>query len=260
MSTNEAPPHPSAPVTHRLGLRMAPVLSRVGWKSALREFAVIVAGVLAALAAQAWWGGREERGRERDYLQRMTEELVRDSTELQDLLLPGTAAKMEALAAVAPYVSGRNESVPDTLALLRHLSMAGRFGISAVGPGRVTFRDLESTGNLRLIQDPTLRAKIVSHYSAAERETEFAAPRRSGYAMYFSRLVPGELFIGEVTLDVLRPYDLGRVLERVRSEEVRDMLNQEANYAMFLRRQHRGQVERINALLSDIRAAQKKGA
>lgn len=259
MSTNEAPPHTSAPVTHRLRRRMAPVLSRPGWKSALREFAVIVAGVLAALAAQAWWGGREERGRERDYLQRMAEELVRDSAELQDLLVPGTEAKLEALAAVAPYVSGRDESVPDTLALLGHLSMAGRFGMTTVGPSRVTFRDLESTGNLRLIRDPALRAKIVSHYSATERETEFMSSRRSGYAMYFSGLVPGELFLGEVTLDVLRPYDLGRVLERVRREEVRDMLNREVNYGLFLRRQHRIQVERVDALLYDIRAALKRG-
>lgn len=260
MSTNEAPPHPAAPVTHRPRLRMPPVLSRTGWKTAVREFMVIVAGVLVALAAQAWWQGREERGRERDYLQRMAEELVRDSTELQDMLVPGTAAKLEALAAAAPYVSGRDESVPDTLALVGHLSMAGRFGIAALGPGRVTFRDLESTGNLRLIQDPALRAKIVSHYSATEREMELAAARRSGYAMYFNRLVPGELFREEVTLDVLRPYDLGRVLERVRTEEVRDMLNQEVNYAIFLSRQHPRQAERVNVLLSDIRAALKRGA
>ena len=260
MSTNDAPPNSAPPVRRRLRLRVAPVLSRPGWKTALREFVVIVAGVLAALAAQAWWQGREERGRERDYLQRIAEELVRDSTELQDMLLPGAAAKLEALAAVAPYVSGRDDSVPDTLALIHNLSMAGRFGISAVGQPRVTFTDLESTGNLRLIRDATLRAKIVSHYSTAERETEFAASRRSGYAMYFSRLVPGELFREEFTLDAVRPYDLGRVLQRVRSEEVRDMLNQEVNYAIFLRRQQRSQAERINALLFDIRTALKAGA
>lgn len=260
MSTNEAPPHPEAPDAQRPRRRMAAVLSRPGWKTALREFVVIVAGVLAALGAQAWWQGREEAARERDYLQRMADELARDSTELQDVLLPGTAAKLKALAAVAPYVSGRDASVPDTLALLHHLSMAGRFGISAVGLSRVTFRDIESTGSLRLIHDPALRAKIVSHYSAVERETEFAASRRSGYAMYFARLLPGELFREQFTLELLRPYDLGRVLERVRSEEVRDMLTQEVNYALFLRRQQQGQADRVNALLADIRTALKRRA
>lgn len=38
------------------------------WRAAFREFVVIVAGVLAALAAQAWWTSHEDRARERDYL------------------------------------------------------------------------------------------------------------------------------------------------------------------------------------------------
>lgn len=38
------------------------------------------------------------------------------------------------------------------------------------------------------------------------------------------------------------------------------MLNQESNYANFLRKQHRSQAERIDALLFDIRAALKAGA
>lgn len=237
---------------------MAPRLSSAGWKSALREFTVIVAGVLAALAAQAWWERREER--ERDYLQRMVEELARDSAELRDVLHPGTTAKLRALAAVAPYVARRDTSVPDTLALLRDLSMAGRFGSAALGLGRVTFRDIESTGNLRLIRNPALRARIVEHYSAEERERELAASRRTGYPSYFSSLVPGELFVQEVALEALRPYDLRRILERVRTEEVRDMLNREVNFAIFLRKQHATQAARIDGLIVEIRRALASGS
>lgn len=44
----------------------------------------------------------------------------------------------------------------------------------------------------------------------------------------------------------------------MRSDELRDMVNREANYGLFLQRQHRTRVERVNALLFDIRAALKK--
>lgn len=218
---------------------------------------MIVSGVLAALAGQAWWESRQERGFERDYLERMAQELVEDSAQLRNLFLPGTAAKLRAITAVTPYVSGRDTSVPDTLTLIRGLSLAGRFGIGSVGLRRVTFDDLESTGNLRLIHDPALRAKIVSHYSAAEAERERAAARRSGYAMSFSSLIPGELFREGVTLDRLRPYDLERVLTRARGDRFRDLLNQELNYGIYVGRQMEHQSERIDSLLLDIRAALK---
>jgi hypothetical protein len=58
---------PNAPETTALSSRLAALermRASIDWRAALREFVTIVAGVLAALAAQAWWQAREQRARE----------------------------------------------------------------------------------------------------------------------------------------------------------------------------------------------------
>lgn len=78
---------------------------------ALREFLLIVALGLAALAGQAWWESHQERGREQPYLLRVVEELVADSTEI----LPGVETKFQALATATDYVSGVTPRFPTRL-------------------------------------------------------------------------------------------------------------------------------------------------
>jgi hypothetical protein len=51
--------------------RFPRIIAAGGWMGALREFSIIVAGVLCALGAPAWWDGYQERGRERDYLRQL---------------------------------------------------------------------------------------------------------------------------------------------------------------------------------------------
>src|SRR4051812_18358471 len=46
------------------------------WKSALRELAIIICGVLIALAANAWWEARNDRAREEDYLTQLAADLT----------------------------------------------------------------------------------------------------------------------------------------------------------------------------------------
>lgn len=227
------------------------------WRYLVRELAIVFFGVLIALAVNNWSIRREERAREREYLGRLALELAADSSRLQNLFVPGTETKLKALAAVAPYVAGRDSTVGDTLLLLRNLATAGRLGIGAISSRRVTFEDLQDTGNLRLIKDSKLRGHIVSHYADAAVEAERGDRRRSGYPMYYSRLIPGQLFAGVVTLDMLRPYDLPRVLRRMRSEEVQDLVNQEISYGLFLREMFQGQAKRVNTLLREVRAASK---
>ncbi|HEV2147217.1 MAG TPA: hypothetical protein VGR37_07425 [Longimicrobiaceae bacterium] len=89
-----APPDPAdtrrrAPAPRRRLLRFG---APGGWQSVLREFAVIVAGVLAALGAQAWWEGRQERERERAYLAQVLAETRENEERLADAIAEDSVA------------------------------------------------------------------------------------------------------------------------------------------------------------------------
>ncbi|HEX8830342.1 MAG TPA: hypothetical protein VF705_04210, partial [Longimicrobium sp.] len=67
-------PHPApadSPQAPARATRFPAIIAGGGWRGALREFGIIVAGVLCALGAQAWWEQHEERGREGDYLRQI---------------------------------------------------------------------------------------------------------------------------------------------------------------------------------------------
>src|SRR5438128_10064602 len=53
------------------------------WRAGVREFVLILASVLAALAAQAWWQQREDRAREHDYLRQLLADPKANSAKLQ---------------------------------------------------------------------------------------------------------------------------------------------------------------------------------
>ncbi len=96
VTSSEPPSVAPDPVTAR------PVRVEIGagllartWRSAVREFALIVAGVLTALAAQAWWETRQERAREEAYLL----QLVADARETERRL--GVALAEEELAEIS---------------------------------------------------------------------------------------------------------------------------------------------------------------
>lgn len=135
------------------------------WRTALREFAVIVAGVLAALAAQAWWESRQERDRERDYLVHLLADTRENEARLEAAVALDSAA-VEAAARLgrALYGTGPLPSA-DTMAAG---FMGGAFSSSDFRPLTGTYTALQAAGDLRLIRTDSLRAEIVAYGATLE--------------------------------------------------------------------------------------------
>lgn len=81
---------PAGPPHRRSWLRS--FRAPVGWRNALREFVVIMAGVLAAFAAQAWWEDHQERTRERDYLHQLLADTRENERRLTNAIEEDSAA------------------------------------------------------------------------------------------------------------------------------------------------------------------------
>lgn len=130
-----------------------------GWRFVLLEFAVIVAGVLAALAAEAWWDARQEQGRERDYLRQMLAD-TRENEARLDIAILADSAFVAAAVHVARVLEGLEPApAADTLANW----LIDTFSSTDIQLLTGSYGSIIAAGDLRLIGTDTLRSEIVAY-------------------------------------------------------------------------------------------------
>jgi hypothetical protein len=175
-SSGNPDPVSAPPVDVEIG---ASLLART-WRSAAREFALIVAGVLTALAAQAWWEARQEREREAAY----SVQLVADAQETERRLEAALASERlaeistrwlaEALQSEGPLLE---DSIRAWLTPPRWI-----FWYSDPRPVLGTVASLLQTGDLRLLRKDAVR-----------RATSAYANEINGEQIEFSRWVEQDI-------------------------------------------------------------------
>lgn len=125
-------------------------------RSSLRWFAaelvVVTAGVLLALAGQAWWSAREERGRELDYLQRLLEDTRRNEREVQRLIAVDSVRREVSVAMLRILRDGAPMPSQDSLARLISMTSASNAVLATTA-----LDALVSSGELRLLRNRTVR-------------------------------------------------------------------------------------------------------
>lgn len=156
---------PAAPVR---AVRLPAIIGGGGWKGALREFAIIVAGVLCALGAQAWWQQHEESGRERDYLRQILADTRENERRLDDAIGQDSAGSLAAARIMDALTTPDAPLPPDSM--LRWMSQAGRS--TDFRPVAGNYRALLGTGELRLVRTDTLRALLASYASSVDAEAD----------------------------------------------------------------------------------------
>jgi hypothetical protein len=173
-----------------------------GLRAAAREFAVIVASVLCALAAQAWWQGREDRGREHDYLRQLLADTRSNGRRIDEAIRVDSAAGVAAARAIDALTSPASAAPADSL--VRWVVAAGAG--SDYQPLAGNYRALIGTGDLRLVRNDSLRSALAAYAAALEsegaRQEQFrqAVTAQAGplaRAMPFMRRV----FLGHVSAD-----------------------------------------------------------
>lgn len=145
-----------------------PLVETHGWRAALREFAVIVAGVLCALAAQAWWEQRENREREATYLRQLLADTRLNAERVREAVAIDSAAGVAARRAADALTS--TGAPPPADSLVEWISGAGVGSEPQTVSG--SYRAVVGTGELRLIRSDTLRAALAAYASFLENETE----------------------------------------------------------------------------------------
>jgi hypothetical protein len=139
-----------------------------GWRTGLREFLIIVTGVLAALGAQALWEDGQERARERDYLF----QLLDDTRENERRITQAMAEDSNSALAVGRVMRALHSPGPmppnDSMATWVLIALNS----SDFQPVTGTYQALLSAGDLRLLRNDTLRGLVVAYAATLAHERD----------------------------------------------------------------------------------------
>lgn len=152
------------------------------------EIAVVVTGVLIALALNAWWQGQQASASEQHYLVLLSRDLEQLQLDLEELVEIEEGRLQDGLASYR-ILSSRDHS-PDNRAIVseRFSRLTFRRTINLTN---ATYEDLISTGNLQLIHNRSLRDQIVAFYEEAERQ--FAIHDKNN-AFFVDEMFVGRVF------------------------------------------------------------------
>ena len=136
--------------------------TRPGWRRSARwfaaEFAVVVAGILAALALQAWWQGRQDQNREQAYLHQLAADLR--ATERQVARADSIHQSVDRVGALLMRAYFAPVPLPRDSVLL----WLGRTEwYEPVRPVTGTAEALALTGDIGLLRNPSLQAAVTAY-------------------------------------------------------------------------------------------------
>jgi hypothetical protein len=206
------------------------------WRWLFWETLIIVLGVLIAFAVNDYWSDRLDRELEIQYLKRLHADIKTDEAWTTSYNQGPIITKMAALDAIAPVVRGR-EPVPDDVdTFLLNVTLGGIGGASpSYFVNRTTFDDLKATGNLRLILDTGIRTKLSTYYFNYDNNHARILARVSGYFMFVHSILPAELR-DDFNMEIVEEFGIEHALEKIKSHEFQDLLNQEYNLGYFITR------------------------
>ena len=145
--------------------RFAAAARTLQWGHILFELALLVTGILIALAVNNWMDQRREARAERQYLELLGRDLEQDLETLDEIR---RFEEAQVAASILVYRGLRGGVAPgDREAVAAALGqLASRRTLRL---RRAAYTNLLSTGELRLIRNSALRDRIVRHYENNER-------------------------------------------------------------------------------------------
>ena len=124
------------------------------------EFVLIVIGVVAALGVDRWVQGLDEARAEREYLGLLLAD-VEANVQIFESMVRDWEAAGEAAGSLQTALTTRSR--PSDSGLSMAVARAGTVNTVPARDG--SFRDMEATGNVRLLSDPALRSRVVAYFT-----------------------------------------------------------------------------------------------
>ena len=154
---------------------------------AIGEIILVVVGILIALQINNWNEYRKDRILEKEYLSRLNEDLTFDISWIDYYFLDRFEKKIQSLEKAKTYYQG-TYVIKDTVQFLDDISYGGVFGNVDWTLNKNTYNEIISTGNLRKIDNDTLRTKINNYYESVDAYIIASKNYVSGYINYINSM------------------------------------------------------------------------
>jgi hypothetical protein len=151
--------------------RLTEHLKTQNWFAVSLDLAVVVVGIYIGLQADAWMSGQQDRELEQEYLQRLLADMEESAVAQRDLITEYEDS-IDAMDYLADLLHRRSMDDPDPAQI--RLAIDGLGWVPQPVTSMGTLRELQSTGNISLIQDVQVRKRIGAldlSYGSAEFST-----------------------------------------------------------------------------------------
>ena len=216
---------------------------------AVGETLLIVVGIFLALQLNNWNEGRKDRIEEKEYLNRIGNDLlghISGMTNMLDMM----AETKTALHFVDLVFEG--QPIEDEHAFLKSVVKSGAFGYLTPNSPFTTYEELINSGKLQLIQSIQLRDLISGYYTKARNVFLRSEGLKGDYGILTLELIPrGEDGDLNNSLDVLTDEKAKQVIDRVLQSTLPHHITAQRNRLKYLE----GQWEERLELAHELKAA-----
>ena len=145
--------------------RLGAAVGGMRWGQVILELALLIAGILIALAVDGWMDDRRDMRTERNYLELLVRDLDRDLDMLAEYTAFEERQVEDGIRAYRALRAGASPEEREAVAA----SLSNLMSRRTLRITRPTYTDLISTGNLRLIRNARLRDSVTDLYERNER-------------------------------------------------------------------------------------------
>lgn len=173
-----------------------------GWRRAIGELVIVALGVLLALSVDQAMQARQEAALAISYLERLQTDIRTDISALR-FSSEQARSRLAIIRQVEAWLNDPN-AAPDPDSLVMNVHYAGVTFSPTIS--KFTIEELKSTGDLRLLKNPTLKRQIANYYNQVGLQIEqwIAWSDEGNIETYFRELafvLDPELRILATTLD-----------------------------------------------------------
>jgi hypothetical protein len=144
---------------------VAKFLNRINFPQAVAEVSLIVFGIVAAFAVQAWWENKKDRETELAYLVSLQQDFVANRKNYVDTA-DSISIVIENINAVFSILANSDtNALPDSFSE----TLGRAYFVYTTTPVTGTYDDMVNSGNLRLIESESLRNLLAQFITVVEQ-------------------------------------------------------------------------------------------